>query len=358
MKLNNIHALAFSAICAVSVSQVQASTISVTATADNDFIVVHTQGNSFTEILRSSDGDRWRKPQSAKYELKGDNVRGCSIDIIAWDDHSTKQGMAASISGNGGTVLSGSAVMKAFSTKIPNQNQWANANPPYPSTQLISQILGSKIASPTHNHGPVNSTSPWGNISGNGLPANAQWVWAKTALYHQPYANNFTVYSTPCGNLIKRKPPVEPKKGLTWRKIGSDPVTATLDVGCGYSNGANECDPRHGDQLCTTKRPVLCKRELHAPKPASVTESKYHKWAGNVVHTTQPVSPATYPLNTLSDANAFCEAEFGKGWVVASHHDAPGNGWYFKSYGNANSGKGERFWVNIKDQPHGTCWSQ
>lgn len=144
------------------------------------------------------------------------------------------------------------------------------------------------------------------------------------------------------------------KKGMTWKKISTNHITGTVSVDCGYSNGHNECNPYHGDQKCTMKLPILCTRVLHAQKPASVhVSSSRHAWSGNLVHTTRPISPAISHINTLSKANAMCVKEFGRGWRVAEFHDA--QQWGFQAYGNT---QGRRFWVNIKDQPDGNCWSQ
>ncbi len=144
------------------------------------------------------------------------------------------------------------------------------------------------------------------------------------------------------------------KKGMTWRKISTNHTTGTTSVDCGYSNGHNECNPYHGDHLCTQKLPILCTLELHGKKPASVhVSNSRHAWSGNLVHTTRPVAPATEHITTLSKANAICVREFGKGWRVAEFHDA--RQWGFQAYGNT---QGRRFWVNIKDQADGNCWSQ
>ena len=352
MRTKVILELVLSGLCLIMSHQLYAasSVISVTATADNDFIVLHRQGNSFTEVLRSNDGNQWRKPQSAKYKLENSRLKECSIDIIAWDDHSVKQGMAASITGNDGNVLSGSPAMKSYSTKIGNSPTWANTG--YPNIQMINQILGSLIPSPTHSHGTVNNTHPWGNISGNGLPANAQWIWAKDSLYNYPYAKMFTVYRTPCDQIIKVELPAN--KGMTWTKKAVDPVVGVLTVGC--KTNSYECNPYQGDQLCTVAMPILCKKELNLPKPNSVQiPNKYSRWSGNVVGTTRAISPSNANITTLSQANAFCVSEFGIDWKVAEFHD--GWAWNFISYGNVGT-QSKRFWVNIKDQNNGNCWNQ
>lgn len=325
-----------------------ASTASFTATADNDFIVVLSHGNSHQVVYRSNDARNWKRPQSSQIRIDDRRLKQCSVDFIAWDDYSVKQGFAASITGNGGTVFSGQSNMKSFSTKVQNSpNTWANQG--YPSNAQVNQIFNALVMSPTHVHGSVNGTAPWGNLSG--LPAQAKWIWAKKSLYGAPYTKNFTVYRTPCSSFTKA---VQAKKGMTWQKKAVNPVNGVVTVGCKF-NG-DDCNPYKGDQMCTTALPMLCKKELNLPKPASVPNAgQYNRWSGNVIGTTKPVAPQSENINTKSQANAFCASEFGSGWKVAGFHD--GRHWNFTAYGNFGTNV-KRAWVNIKDQPNGNCWNQ
>ena len=91
--------------------------------------------------------------------------------------------------------------------------------------------------------------------------------------------------------------------------------------------------------------------------PAGLDNSDpYYSWAGGVVATTQPVAGSTF--GTIAAANAYCAAQFGANWRVAEFHD--GWGWNFLAYGgtvSAPSVPSARFWVDIYDQPQGTCWA-
>ena len=334
-------------------AQVVASTALFTATADNDFVVVLSQGNSHQVVYRSNDGRDWKRPQSGKVKIDDRRLRRCSINFIAWDDYSVKQGFAASISGSGGTVYSGQTGMKSFATKVQNsRNNWANQG--YPSDSQVNQIMNERISSPTYIHGSVNGTAPWGNISG--LPAQAKWIWAKKSLYDGAYPKNFTVYRTPCSAFTKvvGPGPATAKKGMTWSKKAVNPINGVVTVGC-KANGY-DCNPYKGDQICTTALPMMCKKELNLPKPASVPNgNQYTRWSGNVIGTTKPVAPQSANINTRSKANKFCVAEFGPGWKVAGFHD--GRHWNFTAYGNLGT-KVTRAWVNIKDQANGNCWNQ
>lgn len=146
--------------------------------------------------------------------------------------------------------------------------------------------------------------------------------------------------------------PTSPREGMTWLRKDIDPVTGVVTVGC--DNGV-QCDPINGDTPCDTALPLLCTLDLGLPQPVSVVSPNiYYTWAGSVVATTPPLAPELDGLNTLAAADDACATEFGAGWRTAEFHD--GWGWNFIAYGNV--GEEPRFWVNIDDQPGGTCWSQ
>ena len=143
-----------------------------------------------------------------------------------------------------------------------------------------------------------------------------------------------------------------PGDGMTWLLKDVDPVTGVATVGC--DNGVM-CDPIQGDTSCQDALPLLCFYELDAPQPTLVpATSQYYTWSGGVIATTSPVSPVQDGLATLADADALCADTFGTGWRTAEFHD--GWGWNFLAHGHV--GDAPRFWVNIDDQPDGTCWTQ
>jgi hypothetical protein len=83
---------------------------------------------------------------------------------------------------------------------------------------------------------------------------------------------------------------------------------------------------------------------------------EYNRWAGGVVATTQPIAGNTFAHST--DANAYCQSQFGPGWRAAEFHD--GWGWNFQAYGGTVSAPAvpsTRFWVHINDQPNANCWA-
>jgi hypothetical protein len=152
---------------------------------------------------------------------------------------------------------------------------------------------------------------------------------------------------------------VEAHNGLTWTKVRVDDLVGVVEVGCGSIPGAgNQCDPYSGDTPCSAELPVLCFRDSGFEQPALLpTPSMYHQWSGGIVATTDPVRGNSF--NTIQDANQFCADNFGYGWRVAEFHE--GWGWYFWAYGNVGrmfNDAYRRFWVDINDQPNGTCWSR
>ena len=143
------------------------------------------------------------------------------------------------------------------------------------------------------------------------------------------------------------------KKGMTWglRDPQPEPVNGVVHLGCNDKFG-NKCEPYKGDTMCKTKLPILCINPMGLQKPQNLSESRWDKWTGGIVGTTNPMAAP----DKLSVANGACVAEFGKGWRVAQHHDvaAGRSGWMFSAYGNVGT-KGKRFWTDINDQPNGVC---
>jgi len=135
--------------------------------------------------------------------------------------------------------------------------------------------------------------------------------------------------------------------GMTWRLLGTNATTGTVDVGCA------DCNAYNGDTPCTTALPILCILKagpgFPLALPANVDNSDiYHLWSGGIVATTTPTpAPAK-----RSGANARCVQEFGPGWRVAEFHD--GWGWHFQAFGGVTHPS--QLWVDIDDQPNGVCW--
>jgi len=160
--------------------------------------------------------------------------------------------------------------------------------------------------------------------------------------------------------------------GMTWdSKLPPmvNATTGTITVGChgGVSSMPNgvavngDCGAYSGDTICSKPLPLLCINKNNPssyPKPASVVTTPYYQWTPGVVGTTKDVIPCR-EAQTIGAANKICEAEFGPGWRVAEDHDGGTGypGWDLQAYGNVGDHT-RRFWVDINDQPNGTCWTR
>ena len=166
------------------------------------------------------------------------------------------------------------------------------------------------------------------------------------------------------------------KNGLTWVHKAHD-CEHNLDfVGC--IGQGHFCNPYYGDTSCLRRRPVLC---INQPRVATVLRPPhpvyahpfYSGWARGFVKVTQPIW-GCYLWNQYV-ADRICEAHFGCGWRMASHHEGRylngmtdvyhtylngqgdystglQGGWNWWAYGNIRQNwewKYDNFWVRIYD---------
>jgi len=122
--------------------------------------------------------------------------------------------------------------------------------------------------------------------------------------------------------------------------------------------GPTDCNPFTGDQPCERELPLLCHIDRQTPAPrysdSDGFELRTQRWSGGEVAATPPVSGGSF--KTISDADRYCAAQFGKNWRVAEWHIG-GRGWGFsaKAGGRVFSGA---YWIDIRNQPYATCWSR
>ena len=145
------------------------------------------------------------------------------------------------------------------------------------------------------------------------------------------------------------------KKGLTFGQYPHHPISGIATPACQGQPGP-DCNPYQGDQFCATALPMLCMKPSSLPNPANNSADPQH-WSGNIIATTPAVSPTAMGWTHKSQANAYCAAQFGTGWVLADFHAGQNQGWKFGAYGNVGDAT-KRSWVNVKDQPNGNCWDQ
>ncbi|MEO0816213.1 MAG: toll/interleukin-1 receptor domain-containing protein [Pseudomonadota bacterium] len=134
--------------------------------------------------------------------------------------------------------------------------------------------------------------------------------------------------------------------GMTWNFIDEHAQSGAQRLGC-----SGDCDAIRGNTSCSTPLPVLCLRAIGSQKPADLrTEGRFHGWAGGEARLSSPRAGCEFA--SIRDANAFCAAQFGESWRVASFHDGGGHSFWVES----NIASDAKMWVHIRDQEDGTCW--
>lgn len=197
-------------------SLVHAGTINGAAMADNDFIVVLQNGASYSTIYESQNGSLWNQIEqfSANVDLPRRDLLNCSINIIAWGDGSSRQGLAAILKGDAGTIYTGSGHFIAGQSNI-SSSGWANTNGG-PTSAQIPSILSAASAPAQSFNGTVGAgTSPWGahafppSLLTGVNTANFKWVWPSTNPTNVR-RRVYSVFKAPCGKLLKPTPPPPP----------------------------------------------------------------------------------------------------------------------------------------------------
>ncbi|MFQ5439447.1 MAG: hypothetical protein ACE5DK_11535, partial [Paracoccaceae bacterium] len=160
------------------------------------------------------------------------------------------------------------------------------------------------------------------------------------------------------------------RSGMTWTSSGDYPDNpGIVTVGCSTGGSSGEkCDPINGDAICSIALPLLCFSLVNGKKAdwPGEADRKPARWSGGRVQLTA----AMVPPAKLSDANRLCSDNFGSDYRVAEFHDSAwvddsnisdiqnlrNHGWAFQAFGDINS-EDRRFWVDVNDQPNGTCWN-
>lgn len=119
------------------------------------------------------------------------------------------------------------------------------------------------------------------------------------------------------------------------------------------------CEPFLGDTRCNRSVPLICFKPDQRPYPNHIdftgrlADIEGGFWSAGELALTSPVPGNQFA--TIDDANSYCRSEFGDEWRVADFHlDAQG----FRFWGSGNTSYSGRAWVDIRDQPYGTCWGR
>lgn len=192
---------------------VQAATIEGAINVDNDFVVVHSQGNSHNVIYRGQNQSGWRATETFKVNVNDDEnaLKQCSINVIAWGDGSRRQGFAGIIKGNNGApAYTGSSKFKARQTNIPSSGWAVNGNTPT-QAQINSMLSAPANATPYVIPGGTvtqgSGTYPWGamtyptSVMSGVNASNFRWIWSTSNVKKR----TFSVFKAACGDLVKPK---------------------------------------------------------------------------------------------------------------------------------------------------------
>lgn len=126
-------------------------------------------------------------------------------------------------------------------------------------------------------------------------------------------------------------------------------------LGCNQDPTQRHCNPIIGDTLCNTSLPLACFKPntLKLPDILKENSETARFWTGGHISYSTPVRGDHF--KTIADANKACTTQFGHDWRVASHHDGVPGTLYAQT---AKRLPKQRLWVDIKDQPYGTCWAR
>lgn len=153
------------------------------------------------------------------------------------------------------------------------------------------------------------------------------------------------------GLAVCEQPPAG--MGLTYAERTPAVPDGLVSLACwSVTEGEHVCQPLRGDTPCDTALPVACFRSQEDPAPVRYWMGKV--WSGGAVRFSSPTTASRF--RRVGDVNAFCRAQFGPDWRIASFHDglSPGE---LLARGDA-SALSSRVWVDIQDQPYATCWAR
>lgn len=152
--------------------------------------------------------------------------------------------------------------------------------------------------------------------------------------------------------------PPETAKGVTLMPVHlpGPAQRGLIHLNChNVADAGKRCDPYVGDTPCATALPVACFRPGTLPMPIDAQGlSLTAMWSGGDLAVTEPVRGDGF--RTVREVDSFCAGRFGDGWRVAALHDG-GRNQSVSARGDPATVTG-RVWLDIADQPHGTCWAR
>lgn len=162
------------------------------------------------------------------------------------------------------------------------------------------------------------------------------------------------------GMAVCQRPSIKHGVSFVHSKVFASERTGLAYLGCNINIRAKACNPIYGDTACTISQPVACFLDDNSAMPNisgfnDVNQFATEKfWSSGRIAFTVPARGDDF--QTLSDANRYCAAAFGADWRVLEFHD--GNISAVTGYLHGAMTEYERVWIDIKNQPNGTCWAR
>lgn len=156
------------------------------------------------------------------------------------------------------------------------------------------------------------------------------------------------------GLAVCVKPPGGKGLALSVRPAATEYAPDIIAFSCNVGdNDTPICDAIFGDTPCGAALPVACMRPGQIPAPPTPHWDRWN-WTGGDIALTRPVAAARF--SSIRDVDRYCVQSLGPDWRTATMHDS-GRAGGIAGRGKAPSGP-TRAWVDIVDQPYGTCWTR
>lgn len=201
IRLTAILGLAFAAAFA-QMQPGHAETVTGQLSADNRFRINLSYGSGQTTTVATSNTNCCTV-EDVTFDIDTTRLATCSVQIVAWDEGdavmSTRAGLIGFLSGNAGTVATGSSVISAYNTNV------LAPSLPSPSSAHYEAWIAAA-------NGPASIVHPliqanWGSMAFLGFtnpPSNMTWIWTDPwTMFQADHYNSFVI---PCAALVTDTP--------------------------------------------------------------------------------------------------------------------------------------------------------
>ncbi len=194
----------------VAVSPAFGATVQGEVTADNTFMINVSYGAGQTSTVVPATGS-WNSAESVSFHIDETRLHNCTIQIVAWNDNSflftNVAGLIGHLSGNNGTMVTGSSAIGLYQTNISSVGGGAALN-----ASNFENWMAAPSQTPTHVSTFLQNfwwaPNGLGSIGFSQTPTGMQWVWdsASTWSGHSDYLS----FSFPCSAVVTDFPAPPP----------------------------------------------------------------------------------------------------------------------------------------------------